>query len=239
MLPVVLISGGSRGIGAAAVRRFAEAGYPVAFSYLHAEASAADLAASTRAEAIRADAGDPEAADYLIAETERRLGHVGILINNAGISKSGLLTDFLPDEIRAMFAINALGPLYLSRAALPAMIRRKQGCILNISSIWGLDGASCEVVYSATKASLIGMTQALAKEVGPSGIRVNCVAPGIIDTDMNSRLTEEERAALCEETPLGRFGTADEIAQTLLWLASDAASFITGQVISPNGGFLC
>lgn len=239
MLPAVLVTGGSRGIGAATVRRFAEAGYPVAFSYLHSEESAASLAASSRAEAIRADAGDPKAAEYLISETERRVGPVGILVNNAGVSQSGLLTDFSPDEIRSMFEVNALGSLYLSRAVLPGMVRRKRGCILNVSSIWGLDGASCEVVYSSTKAAIIGMTQALAKEVGPSGIRVNCVAPGVIDTEMNARLNAEDRAALCEETPLGRFGTADEIAETLFWLASDAASFITGQVISPNGGFLC
>ena len=232
----VLITGGSRGIGAAAVRRFAAEGWETAFCWRESETQARNLSEETGALAIRADVTDSQAVRRMTEQVERTFGRIDVLINNAGCGQFGLLTDLTDEEWERLLAVNLSGPFYTIRAVLPGMIRRKSGCILNLSSIWEMCGASCETAYSAAKAGVIGLTKALAKEVGPSGIRVNCVAPGAVDTEMNARLTEQERKALIEETPLLRMGTTDEIAALLLFLAGEEASYLTGQVISPNGG---
>ena len=161
-----------------------------------------------------------------------------MLVNNAALSRIGLFTELRESDWDEMFSTNVKGAFNVTQAVLPGMISRGSGSIVNMSSMWGQTGASCEVCYSATKAALIGMTKALAQEVGPSGVRVNCVAPGVVDTDMNAALADETRAALADETPLGRIGSPEEIARAVYFLADDAASFITGQVLGVNGGFV-
>lgn len=238
MRKTVLITGGSRGIGAAAVERFAADGWDVAFCWHRSEKAAAEVVKKTGALSFQTDVADPAAVGQMIERAERELGHIDVLINNAGLGQFGLLTDLTDQEWDRLLAVNLSSVFYTSRAVLPGMIRRKSGCILNLSSIWGMCGGSCEAAYSAAKAGVIGLTKALAKEVGPSGIRVNCVAPGAVDTEMNARLSLEERVALEEETPLLRMGTPGEIASLLVFLAGEDASFLTGQVISPNGGLV-
>ena len=233
-----LITGGSRGIGAAAVRAFARAGFRAAFFYRADEAAAGAVARETGAAAIRCDVSDPACVREACREAESTLGHIDALVNNAGIAQQKLLTDITDDDWRRMLDVNLSGAFYVTRTVLPGMISRKRGSIVYVSSIWGQVGASCEAHYSAAKAGLIGLTRALAKEVGPSGIRVNCIAPGVIDTEMNGNLTPEVMAQLREETPLGTIGTPKQVADLALYLAGEGASFLTGQVISPNGGFL-
>ncbi len=233
-----LIVGGSRGIGAATVRAFARAGYFVAFTYRASHEAARALAGETGAYPICADSAREE--DVLRAVREAREtagGGIDVLVNNAGISRTGLLTDMTPEEWDALFDVNVRGAFLFSRAVIPDMVRQKKGCIIQVSSVWGMVGASCEVAYSATKGALLAMTKALAKELGPSGITVNAVAPGVIDTDMLADYDDEARAALADDTPLQRLGHPAEVAETILFLAGEGASFITGQVISPNGGF--
>ena len=238
MRKTVFITGGSRGIGAAAVEQFSAAGWDTAFCWHSSERQADEVARRTGALSIRADVADPAAVRETMERAEQALGRIDVLVNNAGLDQFGLLTDLSDAEWSRLLDVNLSSVFYTSRAVLPGMIRRKSGCILNISSIWGICGGSCEAAYSAAKAGVIGLTKALAKEVGPCGIRVNCVAPGAVDTDMNQRLSQEERAALKEETPLLRLGTPEEIASLLVFLAGEQASFITGQVISPNGGLV-
>ena len=238
MNKVVFITGGSRGIGACAVKAFAEAGYKVAFTYLKSENEALCLSKSTGALAIKADASSSKEMSDAIKRACEELGHIDILINNVGISEFSLFTDISDDMWHRMIDTNLSSAFYASRAVLPQMINRKDGCIINVSSMWGQVGASCEVHYSASKAGLIGLTKALAKEVAPSGIRVNCVAPGAIDTEMNACLSDEAIEEIKNETPLGRFGTPKEIANILLFLADERSSFITGQIIGANGGMI-
>ena len=187
---------------------------------------------------VQADVSDPEQVERMVQTVQRQFGHIDVLVCNAGIARQGLLTDFSPADWRQMMSVNLDGTFYCCRSVLPGMIRRQSGCIITTSSIWGITGASCEVPYSAAKAGIIGLTRALAKEVGPSGIRVNCIAPGVIDTEMNGNLTPEVMAQLREETPLGTIGTPKQVADLALYLVGEGASFLTGQVISPNGGFL-
>lgn len=234
----VLITGGSRGIGAAAVRAFAREGWRVAFLYRSSENAAHTLAAETGACAISCDVGDPARVKEACALAVRQLGHIDALINNAGVAQQKLFTDITDEDWQRMLAVNLSGAFYVTRAVLPGMISRKSGRIVNVSSIWGRVGASCEVHYSAAKAGIIGLTKALAKEEGPSGITVNCVAPGVIDTDMMASFTAEDKAALAEETPVGRLGTAEEVAKLLLYLAGEDAGYITGQVFGVNGGLV-
>jgi 3-oxoacyl-[acyl-carrier protein] reductase len=238
MNKVVFITGGSRGIGACAVKAFAEAGYKVAFTYLKSENEALCLSKSTGALAIKADASSSKEMSDAIKRACDELGHIDILINNVGISEFSLFTDISDDMWHRMLDTNLSSAFYASRAVLPQMINRKDGCIINVSSMWGQVGASCEVHYSASKAGLIGLTKALAKEVAPSGIRVNCVAPGAIDTEMNACLSDEAIEQIKNETPLGRLGTPKEIANILLFLADERSSFITGQIIGANGGMI-
>ena len=234
MPKTALVTGASRGIGAACVRLLAAEGYRIAINYLHSETAALALAAETGGIPIRCDVADRAQVEAMF----RSIGNVDVLICNAGIAAQNLFTDMTAEEWRRLFAVNVDGVYHCCQCALPGMIHKKAGSIVTVSSIWGLTGASCEVAYSASKAAVIGFTKALAKELGPSGIRINCVAPGVIDTEMNCTLTDDVREELSQETPLGRMGTAEEVASAVCFLASDKASFITGQVLSPNGGFI-
>lgn len=243
MRKIALVTGGSRGIGAACVRTFARAGYAVVFLYHRSAEKAAALADSLRAEGLDAaayacDVSDPAQVKAAVAEILRVYHRVDALVNCAGIAHIGLLTDMTEAEWDHLFAVNVRGVFSVTKAVLPGMVSRRTGAIVNVSSMWGEVGASCEAAYSATKAAVIGLTKALAKEVGPSGVRVNCITPGVIDTDMNAQLTAEDRAALAEETPLGRIGTAKEVAKTALFLCGEDASFITGQVVGVSGGLV-
>ena len=235
----VLISGGDRGIGAAAARAFSRAGYPVAVLY-HSNAAAA---AALEQElpgciAIQCDVASRPSCEAAFRAAEQALGRVDVLVSNAGIAQQKLFTDLTAEEWQRMLDVNLTGAFNLCQLALPGMIRRKTGRILTVSSMWGQTGGSCEVHYSAAKAGLIGLTKALAKEEGPSGITVNCVAPGVIETDMMAAFTAEDKAALAEETPVGRLGTPEEVAKLLVFLAGEDAGYITGQVFGVNGGLV-
>ena len=233
----VLITGGSRGIGAACVRKFRAAGDEVVFLYNKSVAQARALAEETGAIAIQIDVADGEALAVAVREAERRLGGIDVLVNNAGISLVGLLTDMSDDEWKRLLDVNLSAAVIASREASRKMVNQKSGRIINIGSVWGRVGASCEVAYSATKAGLEGLTRALAKELGPSGITVNCVEPGVIATDMNACFDEATLSALCEETPLCRIGQPEDVANAVFWLASEGASFVTGQILGVDGGF--
>ncbi len=237
-MKTVLITGGSRGIGRECVKLFAERGYAVAFTYKNSEDKAVALAREAGALALRADSLSEEEIRSAVRTALTELGHIDVLVNNAAVAGFSLLTDLSLEQWNSTIGVSLTGSFLYCREVLPGMISRGCGRIVNISSMWGEVGASCEVHYSAAKAGLIGFTKALAKEVGPSGITVNAIAPGVIDTEMNRALTEEDKAALIEETPLGRIGTPREIAENVYYLTTDAASFITGQVLGVNGGFV-
>ena len=243
MRKVALITGASRGIGAACARLFAENGYEIAIGYRASEERAAALqselrAAGFTAERFQADVADRAQAFAMVERVLSSLGRIDVLVNNAGVAQQKLFGDLTEADWDRMFAVNVKGAFHCAQAVLPQMLRRGEGVILNLSSIWGIAGASCEVHYSAAKAAVIGFTKALAKELGPSGVRVNCIAPGVIETDMNAQLTEETLGALREETPLGVIGRPEDVAHTALFLASPGARFLTGQVLSPNGGIV-
>jgi 3-oxoacyl-[acyl-carrier protein] reductase len=233
----ILISGGSRGIGAATVRYFAGHGDKVAFIYRNADEDARKLAEETNAFPIKADVSDAQSAKSAFTEAIERLGGIDVLVNCAGIAGFSLFTDISDEEWRRMLDTNLTSAFTLSREAAKVMVSQKNGKIINVGSVWGRMGASCEVHYSASKAGLRGLTQALAKELGPSGITVNCVEPGVIDTDMNSMLDENAMKELAEATPLCRIGKAEEVAAVIGFLATDEASFITGACIPVDGGF--
>ena len=233
-----LITGASRGIGAATARILAREGWRVAVNYCRSKTEAEALAASLpEAAALPGDVSDAAQAEELVRRTEALLGPVELLVNNAGIALQQLFTDTTEEEWDRLFAVDVKGIFLMSRAVLPGMIRRHSGSIVNVSSIWGLTGASCEACYSAAKAAVIGLTKALAKEVGPSGIRVNCVAPGVIHTEMNDVLSPDTLSALAEDTPLGVLGEPEDVGEAIAFLASEKARFITGQTLSPTGGF--
>ena len=234
----VLITGGSRGIGRAMVRLFSQNGYSVAFTYKDSVDAAEELSRETGALAIRADSAIPSDIEHAVRVAYEKLGNIEILINNAAVSAFSLFTDITLEAWRDMFSVNVDGTFLYTKAVVRHMINSKAGRIINVSSMWGEVGSSCEVHYSATKAALIGMTRALAKELGPSGITVNCITPGVIDTDMNAALSPEDLLALAEETPLSRIGTPEEVAAAALFLAGEGASFITGQVLGINGGYI-
>ena len=235
---VVLITGASRGIGAAAARRFAAGGDQVIINYCRSKERAEALAAEIGGWAIQTDVSDPVQVKKMVDNVLEKFCQLDILICNAGIAQQKLFGDLTDQDWRRMFAVNVDGMFYTIRAALPHFIHRKKGCILTLSSMWGQVGGSCEVAYSAAKAAVIGMTKALAKELGPSGITVNCVSPGVIRTEMNANLGPEDLAALAEETPLGTIGEPEDVAEALWYLASPAAKFVTGQVLAPNGGLI-
>ncbi len=234
----VLVTGGSRGIGASIVRRFAAQGDSVAFLYHSAHEAARAIEQETGAFGIQADIASPGDVRGAVSQVRERYGGIDVLVNNAAISSFSLLTDLTDEEWGRFMAVNINGAFYTTRAVLPDMIHKKGGRIIQISSMWGQVGSSCEVHYSTTKAALIGFTRALAKEVGPSGITVNCIAPGFIQTEMNQSLTQEIRQAFCDETPLCRLGMPEDVAGCVSFLASEDASFITGQVIGVNGGLV-
>ena len=238
-----LITGGSRGIGAAAARLFARRGWGVAVGFHHGEREARALAQELSvlgvpALAVGADVADAGQVGRMVDNVLEKFCQLDILVCSAGISHLGLISQIDEDQWRRLFAVNVDGVHHCCRAVLPHMLERKSGSIVTVSSMWGQVGASCEAAYSATKGAVIAYTKALAKELGPSNIRVNCVAPGVIDTEMNARLSAEDLAALAGETPLGRVGTPEEAAAAITFLASDEASFLTGQVVAPNGGLV-
>jgi len=238
-----LITGGSRGIGAATAHLLARRGWGVAVGYYQNEAKALALARElsglgVAALAIRADVADAEQVTRMVDNVLEKFCQLDILICSAGISHLGLISQIDENQWHRLFAVNVDGVHHCCRAVLPHMLSRQSGSIVTVSSMWGQVGASCEAAYSATKGAVIAYTKALAKELGPSHIRVNCVAPGVIDTEMNACLAPEDLAALAEETPLGRIGTAEEAAAAIAFLASDEASFLTGQVLAPNGGLV-
>ncbi len=241
---IALITGSSRGIGAEIARVLASEGFTVAVNYHKSESAALSLAeeiceSGGTVEIFKADVSDFDAARALIDGTVSAFGGLDVLVNNAGVSKNQLLiTNTSESDFDEMLAVNLKGVFACCRAAVPVMVSKKSGKIINISSVWGVSGGSCEVAYSASKAGVIGLTRALAKEVGPSGITVNCVAPGVIDTDMNSHLSGSVMASLASDTPLSRIGTVSDVARAVAFLASDKADFITGQVISVDGGFI-
>ena len=242
-MKTVLITGASRGIGAETARLFAQKGWAVAVNYRNSREAAEELVSEIRknggtALAIPADVGDPEQVEALFRTAERELGQIEALVNNAGIAQQKLFTDLTDEDWDELFRVDVKGVFLCCRRALPAMIRRHRGVIVNISSMWGQVGASCEVHYSAAKAAVIGLTRALAKEVGPSGIRVNCIAPGVIQTEMNRNLTPETLEALKEETPLELLGDPADVAKAAWFLTSEDSAFITGQVLGVNGGMV-
>ena len=229
-----IVTGGSGGIGEAICRRLAEEGYYVYAGYCSSEEKARKIAAETGGEAIRLDVSS---IDDVLSVSEK-IGAVDLLVNNAGISQIDLFTGISAETSRSIIEINLIGAMNCARLILPNMIRRKSGCIVNISSMWGQVGASCEVDYAASKAGLIGFTKALAKEVAPSGIRVNCVSPGFIMTEMNNRFSDEELELIREDIPLGIFGKPCHVADAVAFLASDRAEYITGQILAVNGGMV-
>ena len=234
----VLIIGGSRGIGAAAVRRFAAAGDKVVFTYHRSELDADALRQETGAVPVRCDVRFSDSVRIAADKARSILGNIDVLICNAAIADFDLITDIDETRWEEVIDTNLNGVFYCIRNVLPGMISRKSGCVITVSSMWGQVGASCEVAYSTAKAGVIGLTKALAKEVGPSNIRVNCIAPGMIDTDMNASVDPSAAKEIAEETPLCRIGKPDEVAAAMQFLASDEASFITGQVIGVNGGLI-
>ena len=243
MKKVALITGSSRGIGRAEAIKLAHDGYAVCINCVEREDKAQEAVeqlVSEGCEAMwyKADVSDSTAVKQMVAAIEEKLGAVTLLVNNAGIAKQCLFQDMTEDYWRHIFDVNLNGAFNTIQAVLPHMLHEHSGCIINTSSIWGQHGASCEVAYSATKHAIIGLTRSLAQELAPTNIRVNCVAPGVIDTDMVQVLGTETLAALAGDTPVGRLGRPEDIAAVVSFLASDAASFITGQVITSDGGFM-
>ncbi len=238
-MKTILVTGGARGIGKAIVEKFAKNGYNVLLNYAHSEEAAYMLSkAYPNIKTYKADISNKKEVTQMIEYAKNEFKHIDILVNNAGISTTGLIQDLSEEELNRLFAINVKGTIFCSQAVLPDMLSKHEGKIINISSVWGMVGASNEVAYSASKAAIIGFTKALAKEVGPSNIHVNAVAPGIIMTDMVSDYTVEEFDAIRSNIPLDRIGSTEDIANAVYYLASDDANYITGQVLSPNGGWI-
>lgn len=243
MKKVALVTGSSRGIGRAVADRLARSGWAVGINYVTHRQAAEDLrdtlvGEDCQAAVYQADVADRAAVEQMVRAVEQDLGPVSLLVNNAGIAGQMLFQDITEEQWRRYFAVNLDGAFHTIQAVLPHMLHQHAGCIVNISSIWGQRGASCEVTYSCTKAALIGLTRSLAMELAPTHIRVNCVAPGVIRTDMLDALPPEVLPQLAQETPLGRLGTPEDIAHAVAFLAGEQASFITGQVLTCDGGFI-
>lgn len=237
-MKTVLITGGSRGIGAQLVRTLSKEGWRVAFTYCRSEEKALALSRETGALALSCDARDEQQVGKATEKLLKEFRHVDALVHNAGTAWAGLLQDMTSAQWDDLFSLHVKGAFLHTKALLPEMISNQSGSIVYITSMWGETGGSMEVCYSACKAALTGMMKALAKEVGPSCIRVNCVSPGVIETDMMNAYSDEDKAALREETPLGRLGKTEDIAAAVKFLLSDEASFVTGQTLSVNGGMV-
>ena len=243
MKKVALITGSSRGIGRAEAIKLARDGYAVCINYIEREDKAEELVEMLSSQGFvamcyKADVANSDEVKAMVKAVEERLGHITLLVNNAGIAKQCLFQDMTEEYWHRMFDVNLNGAFNTIQAVLPNMLHEHSGCIINTSSIWGQHGGSCEVAYCSTKHAIIGLTRALAQELAPTNIRVNCVAPGVINTDMVQVLGEETLKMLAEDTPVGRLGKPEDIAAVVSFLASDAASFITGQVITSDGGFM-
>lgn len=241
---VALITGASRGIGKAAAFALWREGYRIVIccrNSMEALLAFADDLNALRPDsvlAVRADITDRAQVEAMFDKAEETFGPVELLVNNAAVAGQKLFTDLTDEDWDNVFDVSVKGMFYCCRRAVPHMIREHRGSIINLSSMWGQVGASCEVHYSAAKGAVIAFTKALAQELGPSGIRVNCVAPGVIATEMNAALSDETMEMLKEETPLGVIGKPEDVAESILFLASDRAAFITGQVLAPNGGMV-
>ncbi len=243
MKKTVIITGASKGIGAAMAILFARKGYNVVIGYNESYQLAKMLSSSLSSQGynvvpIKVNVANKLETDILIKEAVYKFGSVDVLINNAGVAFNGLITDTEEFDFDKIFDVDLKGVFNCCKSVTPVMVNQKSGKIINISSMWGQVGASCEVAYSAAKAGVIGLTKALAKELAPSGITVNCIAPGLIDTSMNSNISVEDLNAFVEDIPLGRMGTAEDIAETALFLASEGADYITGQILGVNGGYV-
>jgi 3-oxoacyl-[acyl-carrier protein] reductase len=241
MKDVALVTGSSRGIGASIAALLARRGYAVCINYLEQREKAEALVAELRKEqcvamCLQADVADRAQVDAMVRKVEEELGHISLLVNNAGIARNQQFQDVAPETLQRIFAVNFGGCFHCSQAVIGPMLKAHEGCIINISSIWGSHGASCESVYSSTKHAIIGLTRSLAAEFAPSGIRVNCVAPGVIETDMIQALGNETLEQLRQEMPFRRFGTPEEVAESVWHLAK--AEYITGQILTVDGGFL-
>ena len=244
-MKTVVVTGGSRGIGKAIVYAFANAGYNVILNYNQSEQSAKNIVDDLKeckgiVEMFKADVSRRDEVDAMIEYVNKEFGGIDVIVNNAGISHVGLFDEITEEEFRKVIDVNLMGVFNVTQSALKeCMLSKKDGVIINISSIWGISGASCEVAYSASKAGVIGLTKGLAKELAPSNITVNTIAPGAIATDMiYKEYSEQEIQTIEKDIPMGRLGTPIEIANLALYLASDNARYITGQVISPNGGMV-
>ncbi len=242
MKKVALITGSSRGIGRACADALAHRGYAVCINYIERQDKAEELCRRLLDEGLeamcfRADVSDRAAVHDMAQAVQRRLGEITLLVNNAGIARQSQFQDISEEYWRRIFDVNLNGAFNTIQEVLPGMLDRHSGCIVNISSIWGLHGASCEVAYSATKHAIVGLTRSLAQELAPTNIRVNCVAPGVINTDMVQVLGRETLDMLAADTPLRRLGRPEDIAEAVAFLASDSASFITGQILCSDGGF--
>ncbi|MBE6962202.1 MAG: glucose 1-dehydrogenase [Ruminococcaceae bacterium] len=243
MRKCALVTGSSRGIGRAVAIQLAREGWPVCINYIQHRDAAENLVRQLRSEgysaiAIQADVADRQAVNAMVAAAETQLGPVELLVNNAGVAGQALFQDVTDEMWDRYMGVNLGGARNTIQAVLPHMLSEKRGCIVNVSSMWGLRGASCEVTYSCTKAALIALTRSLALELAPSHIRVNCVAPGVINTDMVQVLGQDVLDELAVQTPLGRLGTPEDIAHAVSFFASEKASFITGQVLTADGGFI-
>lgn len=243
MNKTALVTGGATGIGAAIVKKLCKDGFSVAVNYNSSEQRAKLLCSELissgyNAFPVKCDVSSAEQVEKMVSEVRERFGSIDVLVNNAGVSLWGLFDNVSDSEWNKTLDVNLKGTFNCCREAVKLMLSNKYGRIINISSVWGQTGASCEAVYSASKAGIIGLTKALAKEYAPSGITVNCIAPGVIDTDMMSRFSDEEKAAVCEEIPVGRMGKADEVAEAVAFFASPFSSYITGQILGVNGGMV-
>ncbi len=239
MSKTVFITGGAKGIGRALAELFYKSGYNVAVNYNKSGKEAMELSDKLPgALFLQGDVSSEESVKEMIGKAVAHFGKIDVLINNAGICSFSLVTDITSEEWDKIFDVNVKGTFLCTKYAAKNMVQNHNGAIINVSSIWGISGASCESCYSASKGAVIAFTKALSKELGPSGIRVNCIAPGYIDTDMNKDISQEDRQVFADETPLGRIGTPHEVAKAVLFLASDEASFITGQILGCDGGVI-
>lgn len=241
-MKTILVSGGSRGIGRAVVKLVAKRGYAVAFTYRSSDGDAAELVAELAREgcmvsAYKADNADADALKDVVDDVTARFGGIYALVNNAAVSVTAPLMDTSDEDISRVLATNLEGAIRLTKLVCPSMASAREGKIINVSSVWGVCGASCESVYSAAKGGVIAFTKAMAKELALSGVTVNCVCPGVIDTDMNSHLTADDRRELEDEIPMGRFGTPEEVAKVIAFFI-DGADYVTGQVVCVDGGFI-